>query len=145
MMTDMKTVHGVDLCHCLAARRHARLLTRLYDRHLAPSNLSISQFSVLAMIEARPQLLIAELAEAMVMERTTLVRALKPLQNEGYIRGRVEGPRLAIRLSLTAQGKAKLREAEIHWHAAQKEEEAHAGSAKAISIRNSLNGRGGNP
>jgi hypothetical protein len=117
MMTDMKTVHGVDLCHCLAARRHARLLTRLYDRHLAPSNLSISQFSVLAMIEARPQLLIAELAEAMVMERTTLVRALKPL----------------------------LREAEIHWHAAQKEEEAHAGSAKAISIRDSLNGRGGNP
>lgn len=141
MMPIMKTIHGVDLCHCFAARRHARLLTRLYDRHLAPSRLTISQFSILAMLEARPHILIAELADAMVMERTTLVRALKPLQIEGYVSSQVEGPRSTLRLSLSAGGMAKIREAEAYWQAAQREEESHVSAATATAIRSSLIGR----
>ncbi|MCJ8208049.1 MarR family transcriptional regulator [Pseudomonas sp. RGM2987] len=134
----MKTLHGADLCHCLAARRHARLLTRLYDRHLSAVNLTVSQFSTLAVINEHPGILIAELAEIMVMERTTLVRALKPLQNEGYIASHTEGPRAAIKLSLSVQGRAKLKEADPHWEAAQREREDQVGDASAVLIRNLL-------
>jgi DNA-binding MarR family transcriptional regulator len=138
MMVVMKTVHGPDLCHCHAARRHARLLTRLYDRHLSAVDISISQFSILALIEERPQILIAELAEAMVMERTTLVRALKPLQSEGYVASHAEGPRSAIRLSLSVKGMTKLKEAEPYWEAAQREREGQVGEDMAVSIRNTI-------
>ncbi|XXD72692.1 winged helix-turn-helix transcriptional regulator [Pseudomonas sp. D2-30] len=138
MMGVMKSPHDADLCHCLAARRHARLLTRLYDRHLAAASLTVSQFSVLALINEHPGIMIAELAEVMVMERTTLVRALKPLQSEGYVASHAEGPRSAIRLSLSAQGRAKFKEAEPHWKAAQLEREDQIGEAAAVQIRNSL-------
>lgn len=137
-MVDMKTLHGSTLCHCLAARRHARQLTRLYDRHLAAADLTISQFSLLAIVEERPNILIAELAEAMVMERTTLVRAIKPLQNDGYLLSEVQGPRSTIQLSLSEQGYAKIREAEVFWKEAQSEWERQVGAEQASAIRHAL-------
>jgi len=138
MMSVMKTSLNADLCHCFAARRHARLLTRLYDRHLATVELSISQFSILAVIEERPEVLIVDLAEVMVMERTTLVRALKPLQSEGYLISHATGPRAAIKLSLSAKGLAKLQEAEPLWQAAQKEHEQQVGVDRAVSLRDAI-------
>jgi len=138
MIGTMKKIKGPDLCHCLAARRHARLLTRLYDRYLMPAEISCSQFSILAMINEWPDISISELAEAMVMERTTLVRALKPLQVKGFITQRVTGPRSAIRLSLSSEGVSKLREAEGYWQAVQAEEEDVAGKDEAEALRGSI-------
>jgi len=141
----MNELSGTDRCHCLAVRRNARYLTRLYDRHLANGKVSISQFSILALIHERPGISIAELADAMVMERTTLVRALKPLQLEGFVSAQPHGPRAALSLSLSIAGSGKLKECEPFWQAAQVEHEHHLGSDQAISIRTSLNAavRGG--
>ncbi|MFJ3485477.1 MarR family winged helix-turn-helix transcriptional regulator [Pseudomonas sp. NPDC090202] len=138
MMAVMKTLQGVNLCHCLAARRHARLLTRLYDRHLAAVNLSVSQFSILALIHQQPGILIAELADLMAMERTTLLRALKPLQSEGLLISEAEGARAAIRLTLSAQGRVKHDQAEVFWEAAQQEHEQTTGVEAATSLRCAL-------
>ncbi|WP_244861731.1 MarR family winged helix-turn-helix transcriptional regulator [Pseudomonas sp. Ost2] len=134
----MNKITGPDLCHCLAARRNARYLTRLYDRHMAAAHLSVSQFSLLAMLAEHPDISISELTEIMVMERTTLVRALKPLQTADFIHSRAEGPRSALRLSLSSEGQARLKEAEPYWHLAQQELEAQVGADRAISIRASL-------
>ncbi|RAU47616.1 MULTISPECIES: MarR family winged helix-turn-helix transcriptional regulator [unclassified Pseudomonas] len=138
----MNTLLDVDFCHCFAARRHARLLTRLYDRHLAEVGLSISQFSILAVINERPEIFIAELADVMVMERTTLVRALKPLQTEGLLISDASGPRGALRLSLSAKGHATLEKAQPLWRAAQEEREAQVGADQAIALRDSILGQG---
>jgi DNA-binding MarR family transcriptional regulator len=135
----MNELPGTDRCHCLAVRRNARYLTRLYDRHLAAAKVSISQFSILALIHERPGISIADLADAMVMERTTLVRALKPLQQEGFISSHPHGPRAALSLLLSAAGSRKLKECEPFWKAAQHEHEHHLGLDRAISIRTSLN------
>lgn len=140
----MKEIQGPDLCHCLAARRNARYLTRLYDRHLAPASLTVSQFSILGVINSAPGISIADLAKSMVMERTTLVRALKPLQSVGYIRSFKESGTAAIQLELSASGSAKLAEAEPFWEAAQNEREEQIGELQAVHIRNALleHGRG---
>lgn len=138
MMAVMKETHGPDLCHCFAARRNARYLTRLYDRHLSVANVSISQFSLLAVLASYPDISISELAERMVMERTTLVRALKPLQTAGFIHSRAEGSRSALRLSLSDDGMAKIQEAEPFWRAAQDEFEAQMEPDRAVSLRESL-------
>ncbi len=83
-------------------------------------------------------ILIAELAESMAMERTTLMRAIKPLQNDGFLLSEAQGPRSTIRLSLSEQGKAKIREAEVFWKAAQLERERQVGAEKASAIRDAL-------
>ncbi|MDV7247308.1 MarR family winged helix-turn-helix transcriptional regulator [Xanthomonas hortorum pv. vitians] len=137
-MFVMNSITGPDLCHCLAARRNARYLTRLYDRHLTSANLSASQFSLLAMLAEYPGISISALAEAMVMERTTLIRALKPLQSEGFIGSHTEGPRSALRFFLSPAGEAKLNEAEPYWQKAQQEFETRMGQEQAAAIRASL-------
>jgi hypothetical protein len=38
------------VCHALAARKSDRYLSRLYDSHLAPTGLSVSQFAILGLL-----------------------------------------------------------------------------------------------
>src|SRR5271157_2996991 len=73
------------LCNCQAIRQAARQVTQLYDRHLAPVGLRTTQFSLLARLERAGPLAINELAARMVMDRTTMGRALRPLQREGLV------------------------------------------------------------
>src|SRR5262245_36800244 len=81
----MATPNDPYRCYALAARKNARYLSRLYDRWLAPAELSVSQFSILALLDAHGQLKISELADMLTMERTSLIRALKPLQTAGWV------------------------------------------------------------
>ena len=61
-MCPMPTPTGPHLCYALAARQNARHLSRLYDNHLAPAELSVSQFSILSLLEAYQSLKITSLA-----------------------------------------------------------------------------------
>ena len=79
----MATPSRSYLCYALAARKSARHLSRLYDSHWAPA-LSVSQFSILRLLKEHGRLKITELAEMLIMERTSWVRALKPLQASGW-------------------------------------------------------------
>jgi DNA-binding MarR family transcriptional regulator len=126
---------GPDSCHCLAARRSGRYLTRFYDQHLAPSGLSISQFSLLALVDAHPDVSISALADLMVMERTTLMRALKPLRADELLVCEPQGPKAALALRLTQAGQEKLALAGPYWQAAQQAFEAQVGSSKADKLR----------
>jgi DNA-binding MarR family transcriptional regulator len=111
-----------DLCNCFAARQAARALTRAYERHMAPSGLTSSQFSILILIDERPGIGMRELADELVMDRTSLVRALKPLQRDGLVAvsAATGGPRQNA-LSLTPAGVAKIAEATPFWQNAQNE------------------------
>lgn len=134
----MNPLTGPDLCHCLAARRAARYVSRIYDSHLSDVGISISQFSILALIEEHPGIAVADLADLMVMERTTLVRALRPLRDAKWLTSAAEGPKAALTFALSAAGKAKLSEAEPCWRAAQAEFEAGVGRKQATALRAGL-------
>ena len=79
------------------------------------------------------------LSEAMLMDRTTLLRALKPLKREEMVRARsgAEDPRLLV-FSLTTVGQRKLTHARKLWQDAQKEFEANVGSDRAKRMRHDL-------
>ena len=111
-----------DFCNCFAARQAARALTRAYERHMAPSGLTISQFPILVLIDERPGIGMRELADELVMDRTSLVRALKPLQRDGLVAvaAAVGGTRQNA-LSLTPAGVAKIAETSPYWQEAQNE------------------------
>lgn len=129
------TAGDPDLCYALAARKKARHLSRLYDHHLAPTGLSVSQFSILAVLQAKGPMKIAELADLLVMERTSLLRALKPLQSAGWIATRPATEGRAHHLALSAAGSRKAAAAVPLWQAAQKAFEAEVGRDHAIRQR----------
>ncbi|MDB5818183.1 MAG: transcriptional regulator [Rhizobacter sp.] len=134
----MVTPTGPDLCYALAARKKARYLSRFYDGKLAPCGLSISQFSILSLLRAHGSLKLAKLAELLVMERTSLVRALKPLQTSGWVvTERPVGER-SFELRLLPAGLQKVGEAAPLWFEAQAAFEAQVGRDSAVRLRNQI-------
>jgi DNA-binding MarR family transcriptional regulator len=131
-------IDGPDLCYCLAARRTARQLTRVYDQHLAPIGLSCSQFSILSFLERQPGITVPELAELMVMERTTLVRALKPLQKAGLVAAEFASGKRNLELALTRAGHQRLDAARPHWETAQAAVERDIGVERAARLRQEI-------
>src|SRR5436309_16128709 len=72
-------------CHCLAARRRARAITRLFDEKLRPQGLRATQFSVLVGLAVAGPMPMGALADALGLERTTLTRGAALLERNGWI------------------------------------------------------------
>lgn len=124
-----------DVCYALAGRRSARFVTRIYESHLEPVGITSSEFSILSLLDFDPGVTVAELARRMEMERTTLVRALKPLRDAGYVTDGDEKLGRAVTLVATKGGLRKLAQAKPYWEAAQKAFEERVGKAEAALFR----------
>jgi DNA-binding MarR family transcriptional regulator len=129
---------GLHLCYALAARKSDRYLSRLYDSHLARAGLSVSQFSILGMLEAHGRLKITELADLLIMERTSLVRALKPLQASGWVVAERSESGRAFDVTLSPSGLEKVTEAMPLWAEAQSAFEGAVGRKRAIGFRDQI-------
>jgi DNA-binding MarR family transcriptional regulator len=106
-------------CHCLAARRTARELTRLYEAKLRPHGLKATQFSILVALAAAGPKPLGVLAFALGLERTTLTRGAALLIRDGLV-GEVQSEDSRERqLMLTGRGRRKLEAAYPAWKAAQ--------------------------
>jgi DNA-binding MarR family transcriptional regulator len=138
MMTMTSDSSPFD-CHCFAIRQAARYVSQMYERHMSEIGLTSAQFTIIAAIGRKPGVLMAELADAMVMDRTTLVRALKPLQRDGFVEAAQESANSrAVGLHLTAAGKDIHAKAVVQWRAAQVEFEQKFGDKRAKALRKSL-------
>ena len=126
------------VCNCLAVRQAARNLTSIYDRALDPIDLRVTQFSILYKLESRSKIRVSELADVMVMDRTTLTRNLRPLERQGLIAYLREDDRREHWVTLTPKGKAKFKTALTYWGRAQKAFEAEFGRRRASEFRQTL-------
>jgi DNA-binding MarR family transcriptional regulator len=106
-------------CACTALRKASRAVSRLYEEHMEGSGVTISQFAILRAIERGPGQALSRLAEAMVMDRTSLYRALEPMAREGWLAVEAGAGGRAKIARLTDGGRTVLREAAPHWAAAQ--------------------------
>lgn len=106
-------------CHCLAARRTARSVTRLFEAELRPHGLKATQFSVLAALALKGPTPVSALAEFLVLERTTMTRVAAVMQREGWITGRPGADARVRLLQITAAGRRKVRAALPAWQHAQ--------------------------
>lgn len=57
-----------------------RAVTQYYDRHLEPAGIRATQFTLLVALSSTSAKTLTEIAESLVMDRTTLTRNLKPLE-----------------------------------------------------------------
>ena len=96
----------------------ARAITRRYNAVLAPVGLEITEFSLLAALATIKGESIADLAEQLAFERTTLVRNLKRLEDRQLVRQTSSGGR-AVWYELTSDGLALLRRGTPLWRKAQ--------------------------
>ena len=135
----MKSPTTLNTCNCFALRQAARHVTKLYERHLAPADLTSAQFSILGALGEAGEMTMAELANALVMDRTTLLRAIQPLQRDEFLTSRSsdDDSRLLV-ISLTSAGERKLKQAFPLWEKAQEEFETEIGSREAAQLRRSL-------
>jgi DNA-binding MarR family transcriptional regulator len=133
-MTEKKRT-DVHRCACTNLRQAARVVTQAFDHALAKSGLRITQMSVLTALSYFGPKTINELADAMVLDRTTLGRNLRPLQRDGYVAIETgKNDRRTKKLVLTKKGAATAAKALDSWGDAQTRFEEAIGleNAKAL-------------
>lgn len=126
------------ICNCLAVRQAARHVTQFYDRHMAGEGLRATQYSIIARLARVGPLTINRLAALIVLDRTAMGRALRPLERDGLVSidpGHDERTRI---VTLTAAGRARAKSAAARWRAAQQDFEAAYGAAAAARLRSDL-------
>jgi len=108
--------------HCVSnnLQKTARAVSRLFAEEMRPSGLTRAQFPMLGYLEAAGPLPMSELAARLYMERTTLTRNLKPLEDAGFVERPADPQDARVRLvAITPLGRRKLREARRFWRRAQ--------------------------
>ena len=119
MTTRPNLIECAD-CLCLASRRAARRITRIYDRELRPYGLRVTQFTVLVMLSLRSAMTIGELAEALGAERTTLTRNLALIEALSWVKiQRAEEDARSRVVTVTDEGRGVVAEAFPAWRKAQ--------------------------
>ena len=125
-------------CTCARLRRLTRRITAVYDRELAAVGLRVTQYSLLGALQrdaGAQGLPVADLAERMDMDRTTLTRNLQPLTAQGWVE-LVADPhdRRVRRVRITAAGAAAFAAARPHWRRAQQTVNRTLGAHSVVAL-----------
>ncbi len=119
-------------------RGAARRITQIYGRHLAPTGLKISQFSLLGFIAAEGPVSIGRLSELLATDRTTLTRNLRPLLAADLVERAPSGDRRKHELVATTAGRALFKRALPLWAAAEQEVRAAMGAKLTAELHGTL-------
>jgi DNA-binding MarR family transcriptional regulator len=123
-------------CLCLASRSAARGITAVYDRHLRPYGVRITQFTILVMLMLRGGTAISVLAKALGMDRTTLTRNVGLLDTNGWVQSQTDGDDARTRIiAVTPKGRAVVRAALPAWRKAQDEVATALGRGGVAALR----------
>ncbi len=106
-------------CTCANLRKASRSITQAYDTALQPTGLKATQFTLLGTLAIQGDAPLTQLADALVMDRTTLTRNLKPMIRDNLVRIDSEDDRRVRKVVLTDTGRAALEAARPHWEQAQ--------------------------
>jgi DNA-binding MarR family transcriptional regulator len=126
-----------SLCNATALRKASRRVTQFYDEALAPCGLRSTQYAILSDLEKRGEPpTLNELADALVLDRSSLGHTLRPLQRDRLIAIKQStADRRRQLLTLTSKGCEKVAEARRYWRTAQEHFEATFGKRQAAQLR----------
>ncbi len=106
-------------CTGAALRKASRRLSQFYDEALRSTGLKLTQYSVLSTLAQVENPSITDLADRLMMDRTTLTRNLQPLRKAGWVRlGRGDDARARV-VELTDDGRRILACAAPVWREAE--------------------------
>jgi DNA-binding MarR family transcriptional regulator len=125
-------------CTCFRIRGAARRVSQIYSKHLAPTGLKISQFSLLGFVTAEGPVSIGRLSDLLATDRTTLTRNLRPLIKGGLIERAPSGDKRRHELLTTQVGRALFKRALPLWAAAEQEVRAAMGPKLTADLHGAL-------
>ena len=106
-------------CACFNVRKTARVITQLYDEVLRPTGMRITQFALLMAAAGLGPVTVTRLAKLGAMDRTTLTRNLRPLEEQGLVHIEPGEDRRERQVTLTPRGQHALATAFPLWQEAQ--------------------------
>lgn len=118
-------------------QRASRALTRLYDSALSESNLSATQMGILREAASDPPPSFGALATGLVLERTSLHRALAPLVRNGWVSVAESrhGRQVLRTFSLTDSGRVVYAVATRRWNQVQQRIVEDIGSERWAGVQ----------
>jgi DNA-binding MarR family transcriptional regulator len=125
-------------CTCFRIRGAARRVTQIYSRHLAPTGLKISQFSLLGFVCSDGPIAIGRLSDLLTTDRTTLSRNLRPLLQAGLVEQAVSGDRRRRELVASSAGRALFKRALPLWAEAEQEVRTAMGARLTEDLHGAL-------
>jgi DNA-binding MarR family transcriptional regulator len=107
-------------CVCFNLRRVTRVVTQFFDAEMRRHGIRSTQGTILSALHATGPTNMAELGEILAMERTTLLRNLRPLQRDGFVTIEGGGHGGRVELSLTTKGRKQIEKLTPAWESAQR-------------------------
>ncbi|WP_020563677.1 MarR family winged helix-turn-helix transcriptional regulator [Methylosarcina fibrata] len=106
-------------CTGFNLRKANRAVSQLYDEMLRPAGIRGTQYSLLVALKISGSVLVTQLAEHAVMDRTTLTRNLEVMEKQGLVNVTPGEDRRTRMVTITEAGSAVLLEAYPLWQQAQ--------------------------
>ncbi len=135
----MQQPNNISPCYCNTLRRATRAVTGLYDRKLEPAGLTLPQLSLLRQLKKAGPLSITRLAEVVGLERTTLGRNMRPLEQAGLVESvasEVDARERVVKVSRS--GDQVMERAAPLWRKAQQAIEHRLGKDRVLLLREIL-------
>ena len=137
-MNKQRDLASVQNCTCFNVRRAARVITQFFDAEVRRHGMRPTQTPILGALQAKSGWSMVEMSEWLGMDRTTLLRNLRPLQRDGLVRGKGGGRGGHVELEITAKGRAALAETRPAWRSAQDKVVATLGKERWSAIMDDL-------
>jgi DNA-binding MarR family transcriptional regulator len=137
-MLKQLDLSAMENCVCFNLRWVTRVVTQFFDAEIRRHGIRPTQTPILGALQARSGLGMAELSDWLGMERTTLVRNLRPLQREGLVRIAGGGRGGRVELAITEKGRRALAKMLPAWRAAQNKVVSTLGQQRWSAILSDL-------
>jgi DNA-binding MarR family transcriptional regulator len=139
-MKKLLDMTSVENCACFNVRRISRVITQFFDAEVRRHGIRPTQTPILGALKAKDGWGMAELSEWLGMERTTLLRNLRPLQRDGLVRAKGGGRGGHVELEITHKGRTALAKTLPAWRSAQDKVVAILGRERWSAVINDLEG-----
>ncbi len=133
-----KCTHMAAACVCLNLRKMSRIITQMYDEALKPSGLRSTQLPVLVTLVSVGSMTVNDLAEDLVMDRTSLSRLHRPLVTRGLVKMTPGEDRRTRELSITPRGREAVATAIPMWDRVQDEVLGRLGQDRWQDLKDNL-------
>src|SRR5207249_5865983 len=104
-MSKEPDMSAMENCVCFNLRWVTRAVTQFFDAEMRRHGIRPTQGSILASLQTKDSWNMAELSDWLGMDRTTLVRNLRPLQRDGFVKAGGGGRGRLVELAITAKGR----------------------------------------
>lgn len=134
MPTEHERLLNIQNCAGMRMRRAARIINEFYNRTMQPAGLHANQYAILVPPYLKPGMTLGELAKKVALDRTTLARDLKVLEERGLIQLQKGKDQRTREIRITELGQRTMLKALPLWEEAQRQVTTQLGEARVNQL-----------